>query len=555
LISNHPSPGRPAADRLLILALIIAALATLHGISWGRVESFNPDEMAFRNLFAHRFLEPEDFQKPPFHTYVNFFLSVVPFKAAELAGKAITGTPSSLSAQRLWWSRCLQIGFFLGMVYVLHRIVRRSGGVEGARIIAVLAATSAGFVLQTHFLTADVPVTFWMLASFLAAQRILVDPRLRSYLLAGLLVGIATATKYNGLAAGIAIPIFHLLGPGRRSVLRALLDRRLITGVAMVALAFVAANPYSILDYPRFAADFAYNYAVTPTYGGREGAHYGFAEFLETIPDVIGWPTALIAAAGSSYALARLRHAPLAERASVIASLGVFALYFLQFGRAPRIETRFVMACVPFLLIASAPLWSMAVGRRRTLAIAAVAAIVAYNALACFWVGARFAGDPRMAAQAWVAAHVPAHAAIESSQYTPHWNLLPGVAVDDVRMPAVSARAGILARVFKSDPSMLDEVTRREGDRGIEWYGADALARRRPLFVALDSKYFDRYLRDDVAAREYPLVHDFMASLLAGRLGYHVVFDATAGGSPAWLYPRDIDFVDSRIVILQRDGG
>jgi hypothetical protein len=554
LIPNR-TRGRSAGDRLLILALALAFLASLHGISWGRVESFNPDEMAFRNLFAHRFLEPEDFQKPPFHTYVNFVLAVVPFKAAELVGKAVTGTPVGLAAPRLWWSRILQAGFFLGIVYVLFRIVRRSSGTDGARITALLAATSAGFVLQTHFLTADVPVTFWMLASFLAAQQILVDPRLRSYLLAGILVGIATATKYNGLAAGIAIPIFHLLRAERGSVLRSLIDRRLIAGVAMVAVAFVAANPYSVLAYHRFAADFAYNYAVTPVYGGREGAQYGFAEFLETIPDILGWPTTLIAAAGSIYALTRLRHAPLAERASVAAALGVFLLYLLQFGRAPRIETRFVMACVPFLLIAAAPLWSALMERRRAVAIGAAAAILAYNALASFWVGARFAHDPRMAAEDWVAAHVPAQATIESSQYTPHWNLLPGIAVDDVRMPAVSARAGVLSRVFKSDPSMLDEVARREGDAGIEWYSPEALARRRPLIVALDSKYFDRFLRDEVAGREYPRVHDFMAALLAGTLGYHVVFDATAEGSPRWLYPREIDFVDSRIVILQRDGG
>jgi hypothetical protein len=29
--------------------------------------------MAFRSLFAHRFFEPDGFQKPPFHTYVNSY--------------------------------------------------------------------------------------------------------------------------------------------------------------------------------------------------------------------------------------------------------------------------------------------------------------------------------------------------------------------------------------------------------------------------------------------------------------------------------------------------
>jgi hypothetical protein len=127
--------------------------------------------------------------------------------------------------------------------------------------------------------------------------------------------------------------------------------------------------------------------------------------------------------------------------------------------------------------------------------------------------------------------------------------------VDDVRMASVSGRAGMLSHVFKSDPSMMQEISRREGDAGLEWYRPEALEQRRPQFIALDSKYFDRFLRQDLAGLDYPSVRDYITQLLSGQLGYQVSFDATAARSPAWLYPQDIDFLDNRIVILRRNAG
>jgi hypothetical protein len=48
----------------------------------GWVEYWNPDLMALRGLVrqGRGFLELAGFLKPPFHTYLNFFLSVVSFK-------------------------------------------------------------------------------------------------------------------------------------------------------------------------------------------------------------------------------------------------------------------------------------------------------------------------------------------------------------------------------------------------------------------------------------------------------------------------------------------
>ena len=124
--------------------------------------------------------------------------------------EAVTHSELNFEIGILWWSRLIQVGLFLGTIGVSFRIIERSSGRTAARIIALIIATSSGFIVQTHFLTVDIPVTFWMLTAFLFAQSIGIKGRIRDYVFAGLLVGVATATKYNGLVIGIAIPCVSL---------------------------------------------------------------------------------------------------------------------------------------------------------------------------------------------------------------------------------------------------------------------------------------------------------------------------------------------------------
>ncbi len=543
-------------EPLALTAVILAAVLVAYGIWWGWGESWNPDEMAFRYIFnGGRLLEPSDYKKPPFHTYTNFLLSVGPFNALQLAGKAITGQKWNITPAMLTWSRILQLLMFVGIVYATLRISARFAGDRAAAIVALLTATSAGIVLQAHFLTADVPVLLWMLVAFYVSQSILFDGRMRTYLFAGLWVGVATATKYNGLAVGLAIPIFHFYANRERPWRSILFDRRLFAGVALVIVGFVLANPYSVLDFQRFAADFAYNYAVTPVYNGANASHYGFGVFLHYIPDIIGWPATAACALACVFAITRLRSASREERASVAAALGVFLLYFLEFGRPPRIETRFVLPVVSFLLIASAPFWAVALSRYRVFGATAAVALLAYNILASYYVGKRFSEDPRMLVQAWLRANVPAHETVESSTYTPRWNRHAGIDIDDVRMPTVSGRKRVLSRVFAANESMLEDISSREQEANLNWYAPGALTQRRPAFVAVDSMFYDRFLNLRGAGGDYPEINRFVNDLLANKLGYHVVFDRTTQASPAWLYPRDMDFVDNRMVVLARDAG
>src|SRR5262245_21596926 len=83
-----------AENPVLVFSLSIALLLGLFGIWWGWVECWNPDQMALQMLRSPslHMLVPDNFLKPPFHSYLNLALSIMPLKGLEKVIHAITGS-------------------------------------------------------------------------------------------------------------------------------------------------------------------------------------------------------------------------------------------------------------------------------------------------------------------------------------------------------------------------------------------------------------------------------------------------------------------------------
>lgn len=545
-------------DPLLLAVLLATTLFCLYGIGWGRVEDWNRDQMAMRPLQG---LRPFFFHKPPFDTYLNHFFVLEPVHAAETIGQWITGRPQHWNHVRLLGSRLFVLVLVLGTVVLGYVISRRFFGLLAARVSSLLLGTSAGFIASAHFLSCDTPLLFFLFATLYFAQRIVQRGWMRDYVWAGLLAGIATATKYNGLAAGILIPVAHLLSPNCLSLRRCLFHPRLFLGVALVPIGLVLGNPYAVIDWKRFRADFMYNYAVTPVYGGQHG--HGYGAFLHRFGEIVGEPGVvalwiLIAGGVLIMLIPRLRERERVPGFLLIASF--FALYYLKIGEFARMPTRFVLPAVPFAILLGGPFLSKAEPYRRVIYVL-LAPLIGYNVLCSALVGWRFANDPRLPAQEWMLAHLQRGQLVESSPSSPRWSLLDEVDMGerrpteadwrrpllrgravDLRMPSVNGRAKLFGRLLKGN-RWVEAERHHEGEPDENLFTERALLERNPDYVAI-------YEEDTMMPSS--TVQAYYARLRDGRFPYTIGFEQDQPKLSKHLYPRKIDFLAGRMTIMQR---
>lgn len=534
-------------DPVLAACLFISFFTGLTALTWGRFDCLNPDATAFRSVAKWPPLHPDRFDKPPLHTYICNTLINEPSKwvsgACVFFGADKTGAEKARWQARLVAARLLQSAFMLGCVACVYLFASDNFGRTAARASAFLVATSSGFLPYKVFLTTDLPVVFWMLASIVASGRILRSGGMSASVLAGVFAGFATATKYNGLAVALAIPLAHVLYRGGGGIFGFLKRPAFWAGGFAVPAAFLAGNPYALLDYPKFVSDFMYNYVVTPVYNGvTEGDGYGL--FLRALPEIFGWPLCaflpVLAALGIAWA-ARSK----AGRAFAAMGLcaAVFALYFWKIGAFPRIETRFALPAAPFLLLFAAPGWEFLARWRAAAAIPAFA-LGAYGLASGWEITRQFTQDPRMSAIGWAGDNFPARCSVEASTGSPQWKWMPGKTVGVVNFPIGLERNKRFSESLKDNRWVQDRLKKNLAQNQPDFFTSAQLAARNPDFITVDSQA----MRDRVAG-------PFLKELLAGAHGYEVVFQQDPPPLPGWVYPARPNCLLMKFYILRKKPG
>lgn len=549
-------------DPVLLAALAASFALCLHGIT---ATILHPDQMALRPLFLpdRPPFDPGWFEKPPGYSYLNWLLAVVP---AHALGRLAGATDAAVVDATIVWSRVVAAAMLLATVVAAYDVAARAFGRHAARTTALLLATAAGMIAFVHQLTADVPVTLAMLIALRFALAIPARGRLRDYVGAGLATGAATAIKYNGLGVGIAIAVAHAFrvlsvrrtsGSARTPVAwrRLVLDPALWLGLAAVPFGFVLLNPYALLDFETFWADFRYNALVAPVYEGQSGRSYG--AFFVRMTEVVGVPAtvAILVAAAAALALTVRRRRGDAATATFWTTLAVVALYYATFARFPRLETRFVLPIVPFVLLLAGPAWARLRAASAPMLACCVAGLVAYDLVCSAWVGRRFLDDPRFAAATWLAANVAPASRVEVDEYSPGEKVAARAGFAVTPMPFVTGRERLFQQVFAGDRFVNGTDERqRELEAPIGWYTIAALAARAPDYVVVSSLYYDRFLQPGPRRDLYPSLVEYFTALLGETGGYRIAFDGRSPAVPAWVHPREIDFLDNRATILQRAG-
>jgi hypothetical protein len=409
----------------------------LWGIGQGLPYAYNADEADHFvphaiEMFGHG-LNPKYFANPPAYTYVLHYLFAVAYGGSTGVRHALAVHPTDV------FTLARVVAAVLGTLalWLLYATGARLFG----RGVGLLAAAIEGVaflpVFYAHLALNDVPTLAALTLSLLGTAGVLRRGRARDYLVAGVGLGLACATKYT---AGIVL--VPLVAATAASYLQAQPDagRRALGGIALAGVAalvaFLIANPYAVLDYSDFHAELVHQSTLSAEAQGKLGAPHdgGLAYYLWTLAWGLGWAPALAALGGALSVWWR-------ERALGWLLVPAPLLYLAFMSLQGRYFGRWLLPIFPILCLLGA-LFALqlvdAVARRRprlrvTATALLVAALLVQGLAYSIHSGRVLArADTRNLTRAWMLAHIPAGTPIVVEPVAPNgwgtrWNKYPSL--------------------------------------------------------------------------------------------------------------------------------
>ncbi len=341
--------GRRGRWALALGGVLALALGLrLWGVKQGLPFAYNADENSHFvqhavALFGHG-PNPNYFNNPPAYTYLLYLVYAIYYGGGHALAVAMASHPTEV------FVIARVVAGVLGTiaVWLLYlcgaRLFDRRTGLLAAGLLAV------GFlpVFYSHLALNDVPTLAPVTLSLWGTAGILRHGRPRDYLIAGIGLGLASATKYTGgivLAPLVAAACVQLNDADRR--------RDALIGVALagvVALgAFLVANPYALLDFSAFRNGILHQSAASDDATGKLGLTHGsgITYYLWTITWGLGWVPALAALGGSVLLVFENRRLALVLIPAVI-------IFLLFMGSQGRYFGRWLMPVLPILCLISA---------------------------------------------------------------------------------------------------------------------------------------------------------------------------------------------------------
>jgi hypothetical protein len=199
-------------------------------------------------------------------------------------------------------------------------------------------------VHYSHFALNDVPTLAPLAAALVGIAGIYRTGRTREYVLAGVALGVAIATKYQAgivlvtlVAAAFASPVVHAR------------VRNLALALGLLVAGFVAANPYALLDHQAFREALEKQTETAGEEGGKLGLanSSGWRYYLETFTWGFGWLPSLFALGGTVALVVR-------QRRLAILLAPAPLLLFLYLGEQARFFARWMLPIYPILCLLAA---------------------------------------------------------------------------------------------------------------------------------------------------------------------------------------------------------
>jgi 4-amino-4-deoxy-L-arabinose transferase-like glycosyltransferase len=328
--------------------LLLAFGLRIWGVAHGTPYAYNADENAHFvtraiGLFGHDW-NPNYFVNPPAYTYLVHILLAVWYGGRAGVSNAFATDPTDI------WIMTRVLAGVLGTiaVWLLYlagsRLVDRRVGLLAAGIFSVAFLP----VFYSKLALNDVPTLAGLCLALWATAGILRFGRPRDYVVAGIGLGLACATKYTGgivLLAMVGAVAAQLAATGGRGFAL----RGLALAAAASLVTFIVANPYAVLDFGAFVEGLTHQSDASGDAAGKLGLTQdnGYLYYLWSFGWGLGWLPLVLAVGGA----VRMWFD---ERRLVWILVPPVVVFILFMGSQERYFGRWLMPVFPFVCILAA---------------------------------------------------------------------------------------------------------------------------------------------------------------------------------------------------------
>lgn len=252
--------GRLAPGLVVGLILAVSLALRIWGSGYGlpSYTRYHPDEHALVDRAAailwtgdwnlHRF------NYPAFYAYLQAVAYALYFLWGAAQGQWDQLLPVTLP-QYYQVGRLLTALMGTLTVLVVYLAGRQLRGRRAGLAAAALMGGCYLHIIHSHYATFDVMVGLLAILTLLFSLLAFEQPNQRWYFLAGLMAGLAGATKYNGGAVIAVVLVLHILVTPWGDW--GWLNRRLLAGVGGFLIGFFGGNPFALGNLPDFLTGLA----------------------------------------------------------------------------------------------------------------------------------------------------------------------------------------------------------------------------------------------------------------------------------------------------------
>ncbi len=480
---------------LLIGILLLAAVLRLYQLDFGRPFLYHPDEIKLvtqaGRLLETRFMDKEAYfgiqVYPPFYTYM-----LATAMGVYILGGLVTGHFESLATvaeayqsdpfQFFWVSRFLVLLLGVATVYLLFLLARRLYSNKIALTAALLLAVSFLHVRNSHFGTVDVPSTFFGIWTIYLAVLIQQTGQLKHYVLSGVMLSLAVATKFSMGLLVLPILVAHFSRAHVREWFKILFDKKLwLTGLVSF-ITFLIACPIIWLDFQetwggilgtsRFekVGKIGSGGGLLSYWTGDQSDGFGVF-FPNSIPATFGTVLTMMVIIGIILLVIRLRKGDL-----LLASF-LLPTYYL-FEHMSIKAMRHLLPLAPLFVIAAAValFW---LGNRLNFRGLRPILISLLLVFVCGWnvvIGIQYMNDlsstdPRTEASAWITTSIPAGSTIVVENFPPP-------VLDSGQPVYIEVYEVISADMTRKSVQQSDIIKETIAQNDTVWYVADGFTRQ-----------------------------------------------------------------------------